>query len=411
MPPPLLSRTKTFEIIEQPTSGVEPAGLDGSSNAHAVPGVGAGDSSRVDARNEYARELEDGTITAKPHLTGSRRGELHRTVECAGRPLASAGAGPKWHLFLRAMGFGRTALKRVTVGTFTGTAFPRGTLVYDNATPASATKSVRVVKISGTTLYYLPVTGSALADTDTLHDGAGASVPVDSSPADAGYRFTPQTQTDTFEPLLVTVQERHGGERHTRINCRARGSIMLNRDEPPKIRAEFVGCPVYTAQGTPREDATPMSGVPAAVVPQVVLNCAVAVSTPAGPATVILTGIEMSVDNTLEQRQTIGPSAADSGHLETMITERAVTLRIEPEHNPADFDVVGAATRGDLLSFTVEVGSPSGTSGLLIVQTGAAQVTGDLSPGNRNSLSTYPLTLRATGNGDDELVIDHVEAA
>src|SRR5690606_30333566 len=135
-----------FLMMQQSSPGIEPAAFSATPASYVVPGVA--ESSTIFRVNEHERQLEDGYITTKEHLAGSRQGEIHRTCELAGKVSDNSGAGPRWYDFALALGMVKTQVKSIAVGAVTGPGFRIHEIIGNNASLGSATKTARFVHLA-----------------------------------------------------------------------------------------------------------------------------------------------------------------------------------------------------------------------------------------------------------------------
>jgi len=359
--------------------------------------------------NEVDRGLTRGTLTPQAMLKGGRLGEIHFAQELVG---GGAAAAAPWHTGLRCSGFAAgVQLKKITVGSITNGPYKAGQVIGNNATLGSATaKGIFVRMINATTLVYEPTTGT-FANGDVVYNYAvsQASSTQSGSPSNAGYAFRPLTENASTTPPTATVERRLGGERHTIVGARARGSLMLAVDNPAKLRTEFRGCPVFDGSNAGR----PRTGSAAVITavgttPKPCKGMPLKLGSYAPP---VITQLEIDLGNELTDRATMTDAElVGSGNLAPRIGNRRITAKIDPEY------VVGASfgyienlvNSGVTFEFNTEVGASSDANGVVQLYAPAAQIIGEHQPGDRGGITTVNPTLLLTGSQDDELVIWHV---
>jgi hypothetical protein len=360
--------------------------------------------------SEYERGITRGTLTPLPTLKGARMARVGFVEELVG---GGKSAAAPWHTDLQCMGFLSVALKMVNIGAFSGgSGWVEGQLLGNNAAFGSATKVVRFVKtLAGTPdkVVYMPVSGSALADTETLYnyDTPQVSAAVDSAPDDAGFGFRPLTESDSAGTKTATVRRWLGGELHDIIGARAAGSLMLNANQPGLLTVNYRGCPVLHAT-THR----PLTGnavtIPAVgVTPKMCLGMPLKLGDYEPP---VLTRCEIDFGITLADRPTMTDKhIASSGNMPPRIGGRQIRAALDPEYViNSTFDIVGRANTGETFLARTEIGDVTHGNGLLIVHAPQAQITGNIEPGDREGITTQDLSLLLCGSQDDELFLWHV---
>ncbi len=403
-------------ILERTTQvGLKIEGTEGTPESLAAGDFSGNfkDDAHTYAPGEYERGIKKGTLTPLGVVRTGRTLSIRATAELVG---GGAAAEAPWHRALRAMGFSAgTQVKKVVLGTVTNGPFRCGQRLGDNATEGSATKTgIAVHQGPGATptLWYVPGTG-AFADTDTVYNygqPSQASAPVDSAPANAGYRFTPLSETASGGPPAATVERRDGLHKHTMTAARGKGVLSFRMNEVPLLAMEFMGVPVVdlTDPDAPGPVASAlMTGIPA--VGARPLPCKHQPITIAGH-TPVLTQCEVTIENTLTMRGTIADTdRQQSGYVGCRITERRVTANLDPEK-----DVTGTlaaeawAMAGTDFELLLKHGDPAHANGMLIVRGPRCQLSGDQSPEARDGIVTEPLTAVLTGDADDEIEIYHL---
>lgn len=396
----MLVRTRQTGIKVQTTPGVEEslAAANFSGNLY--------DQSFTYTPGEFERAVQRATLTPLQTVKGSRLLKVNRKQELVGGGIATQ---PNWHTDLMACGYAATQMKVAAIGSLANaTQFKPGLRIGNNATEGSATKTGVLARVSGGKIWYVPGTGSFTSG-DTVYgypaSGLQPSGTLSGSPTNGGYRLAPQSETDAVTPTIVTMELRDGSQRHSLIDGRGTGSISLKMNEPMMLSSEITGCPVFdTDTFTPRSLGY-MANVPAVgTTPSVCKGIAFTV----GGVTPVLTMLDIDLGNTVTPRGTMANNdAALSGYKGVRVTGRKVTARIDPEWAIAEKDYVNALTKGDTFELIAEVGVSSNANGLLLVHAPAVQVTGDITPGDRDGITTVEPNLLFTGSGDDELVLYH----
>ena len=362
---------------------------------------------------EYDRELLQGSLSKREMLKGGDLQTITFQEEMVG---GGASTPAPWHTTLRGMGFAASALKEVDVSSMANAAeLKSGQVIGDNADQGSATKTGIFFYYSATAgkIVYLPTLG-VFADTDTFYNYTTTQAfgDIDSAPADIGYHFAPFSELEGQLPDSVTVERRLGGQRHTVIGARGRGSLSLKHKEPILIDAEFQGVPVFKAADdrTPRLGSfitdVPAVGAPPRLshgVPLVFRNGDIEYSP-------VLTEMSIEIDNTLTPRATIGPTPQDTAYLPTRITDRVLNASIDPEHVlPAvdTLDWIKLLAEGATFEMSAQLGREGDTNGIIIIFAPKAQLSGNFDPGDKDGITTAPMTMGFTGTNDDELRIAH----
>ncbi|MFZ2875476.1 MAG: hypothetical protein WAZ94_13465 [Phycisphaerales bacterium] len=353
---------------------------------------------------EYDRALKRGSLSEEQKIRTARMESITFTCELVG---GGAATETKWQEVLRGMGFKKTQLKVMTLGSVTDGPFVCGTRIGNNATEGSATKTgTAVVQLatSPAKLVYVPGTG-AFADTDTVYSygvSPQVSAPVDSAPSNAGYEFAPMSENSSQTPPSATLERREGGLAHTITAARGKGSLSFRMNEVPLLSAEFQGCPVL-------EDGNPPAGAEVTSIPVlggVPLACKGMPIAIAG-VTPVLTQIEISLDNTLAMRGTIANNdTQDSGYVGARITGRAVTMTLDPEKDVSgSLEVEAKTVLGTTFPVIIDHGDADHANGRTIVYGAAAQLQGDSTSDDRDGIVTNQLTAKFTGTADDEIRI------
>lgn len=356
---------------------------------------------------EEERNVHRSTLTPLQNLKGAKLLKLGRTEELLGGGIATPAV---WHRALKACGFTPTQAKVAAIGSLANaTQFKVGMRIGNNATEGSATKTGVLARVSGGKIWYVPGTGS-FSSGDVVYgypaSGLQPSGTLSGSPANGGYRFNPLTETPSSAPVTVTMELRDGEKRQTLVGGRGTGSLILKMGESIKLKHEITGPAVYDTDGVTLRGAGFMASIPSiGTTPGVCKGAALLVD----GATPVLTTLEIDFGNTVTPRGTLANNDfVSSGYKETSITDRKMTCRIDPENVLAEKDWVKALANGATFEISAEHGDPASANGLVLVHAPAAQVTGDLSPGDRDGRVTYEPNVLLTGAGDDELFVWHL---
>ncbi len=364
--------------------------------------------------DKYERGLMKAAFTVDPSLKGSRSGGISFTEECVG---GGAAAEAPWHRSIQAAGFSKTAIKYVTLTTPSGPGFAPGDLVGDQATYAASTKTGMVVAvISSTRIVYKPIAGT-FAGSDTFRNYATSSSTgtVSGSPAAAGYIFEPTTPTEASEGVICTVENRNGGMRRTYTDAKAKLTVTMNRNEPVLLKFDFMGVPVLdSGNGNRWREASAITNIPAVgTVPTLCKGTKCTITQGATLAVPVSTKFEVQVDNTLGMRQTTASNdIQNSGFVGCRITDRKITVTIDPEMNKgsAGIDWVAALNNGGTMALLHQAGLSTDANGLFVAYVPAAQIDSEPNESDRDGIVNISPTLLATGNADDEVWFAHVFA-
>lgn len=364
--------------------------------------------------DRYDRDLERVSLTPLDPLPGSRQGGHSWTAELVGGGIATAAP---WHPDVQGMGFIKTQHKAFATGVITNAAsFRVGNIIGDNATQGSATKTGIFVCFANGKIVYVPVTGT-FANTDTMYEYdsvSQGSTTLTGAIANAGYRLSVLTETDSSKPASLTVERRVNGQRHTAIGSRGRGSITIKRNEPILIQAEYLGAPVLDLTDPlnpkPRSGSV-VTGVPDFLVkPKVAKGITLNIYQGSTSYAPVLTEAVFKIENTLAPRPSIGTSLAESGYLATRITQRRISMQIDPENVPVSFDFGGCFFGGTPFELEGRIGDPTDANGLVIVHAPRGVLQGDLDFGDRDGVQTVPVDALLCGSNDDEFYLYHVFA-
>ncbi len=370
------------------------------------------DSQRTD------REIVQAALSKRTMVPGHRGLVITGQAELAGGVLATP---PKWHDLLRAMGFARTAAKFITITSVTAGPFRTGQIIGNHATLGSATATGRVLMMhnDGTTirLFYRPITGTfGSSGTVANYESTQTSATISAGPADGGWYFAPQSEYSGSVPASATMQFRDGTQVFATQGARGSGSIRLAVGETGHLEFNMQGPAVLDLERDPpgpeldgfvASVAYPAAPPGILAVPLVMRHAGVdEYFTP------VLPEITIQINNTIAPRPTITDvDIASSGRMPALITDREITLAIEPEADPANFDLIA----NDYAATTFEVGfaasSPVVSGGAIGAYIPAAQTTGNMAPGDRDGLRTAAPSIRATGSADDEILIFHLLTA
>lgn len=397
----VLRRTGQIGLKIETTEGTEEVLVDADFAGNRK------ESSHKYGPESYERALErGGTLSKLGVLKGHRLMTYTWQEEMAG---GGANVEAPWHRTLQGMGFGMVQLKACTTGAVTNGPFVTGNLIGNAATQGAATKTGIVIGVFNGKLVYRPLTGT-FAASDVIYgynQSPQPSTTLSGAPANAGYHFRPLSESAAAFPPSLTIQRRIGGERHTAVACRGRGSITLRRNEPPLINAEFMGCPVVDSNGRPLSGAAvnaPTVGVPPLT--------AKGLPTVFGAYTPVFTELEVSIDNTMAPRDTItNADFASSGYVGVRIGDRVINASINPEYAVDNtFDLVARSLSGSEFRFEVQHGAVGHGNGLLLIGGRRVQIADEFSDSDRNGIVTSDVPLQFLGDSDDEIDIAHVFA-
>lgn len=397
----MLDRTQQTGAKIQTTAGTaETLAATNFSGSYKIPDV------RLDI-STYKRELARASISPDQDVRASRSQMVSFVMELTGGGVATEAP---WLTYLRAMGFSVAQVRKVTTGAVTGGTFAIGDVVGNNTVQASATKTGTFIRIAAGTIWYVPGTGT-FASSDVISNYASpqVSTTLSGTPATGGLAATPFTETNAALPAALTIEVRHDGEVHRMTDARGKGKLTLALNSVPLLACEFMGVPVLDGDGRPLTGAA-ITAIP--IVGAAPLACKGIPLRLAGisPAPV-MTKIEIDIGNTLAQRGTITDGDfASSGNLDTRITERAITVNIDPEYIAgAPLDAVKRAVDGSTTTLSFEYGATGHLNGLLVVHVPRLQFPAQVTKGNRDRISTVDLAATAcVVNGDDEISFFHL---
>lgn len=365
------------------------------------------------------RQIQRATLSRNTMVIGHRGLTLTGMIELAGGTLA---APPKWHDVLQAMGFVRsanTAVKFVTLGTVTNGPFRTGQLIGNNAVFGSATKTGRVLMehYDGTTrrLFYIPIL-SAFANEDTVYnyETSQASAEATAAPANGGWTFTPRSETDSVVPPSATMQFRDGVEVHHGVGMRGTGSIRFAIGETAHIDYTMQGPalldPTRDREGPQLAGFVSMSGQTFPVAPPGIRAMPLRLrKSGSGYHAPVLPDITLNINNQVAARPNVNDSSVEeSGRMAALISNREIGFTIEPEANPAAFDLIQADFAAELFEVAFAAGSPVAPGGAHVVWAPTCQVTELSQRGDRDGIRTESPTISCVGDDDNEILIAHL---
>lgn len=364
------------------------------------------------------RAVQKASLSKDKMVPGHRGLQVSGMVELAGGALATP---PKWHDFLRSMGFDRQAsVKFLTITSVTDGPFRVGQLIGNHATLGSATATGRVLMqhTSGATLrlFYLPITGTfSSSGTVANYEDTQTSATVSAGPANGGWVFTPQSQMAGVVPPSATAQFRDGGEVYKGVGCRGTGSIRWGVGETAHIEYTIQGPLIFD------EELDPPGPEQDGFVPNV--------TTPPAPAGVrsvplvlryagddyyepVLPELVLQINNTIASRPCVTTRAVgSSGRMPALITDREIALSLAPEADFDAFNIIAHDYAADTFEVGWHAGSPLASGGATGGWAPAAHTTGNMAPGDRDGIRTREPSIRLTGDNDDELILFHLLTA
>lgn len=366
--------------------------------------------------DRYARNLTRPTLTPLQSIPGSRLKKINVIVELVG---GGAATEATWHRILEVCGFSKTQIKVVTAVTVTNGPFKCGQTIGNNAVLGSATKTgIFVEQIAGSPnkLVYMPLTGT-FADTDTMYNyvspQTSASLAGSAAPANAGYRFSPMTESDSAVPPSATAEIRLGGLRHTLVGGRGTGSLKFERNKCALLTFEVTGMPVFDTDGiTPRAGAI-VANVPAlGNAPKLANGIPIVIRDGSTDYKPVLTMVDFKFNVTVTGRETANDDAVlGSGFKGVRQTDRKMQASMDPEMVlPASYNVVGLIVGGATTEILAKIGGAGEANGLVIAHAPKGQHVSDFSPGDRGGITTAPVDIDLSGDSDDEMSISHVFA-
>lgn len=363
---------------------------------------------------EYVRDLSRATLSELATIKGGVMAKLTwNGIEAVGGTKTVEGV---WARLLRGCGFARTAAQVVDVGAVSGAggaaAFTCGALFGNNAVQGSATKFGRVIKFvagSPNKVIYEPVTGTFVStDVFNVYSGGTAAATTSSAPTAAGHIYRPTSESDAFTPASLTQRFHAGGQIFPVIGARGKMSFEWKTGQPLLMNAEMSGLLKLTAGNIPTTGGV-MAAVPALPVPPKIQKGFPFVLDAYSP---VATSLSIDIGNDITNRETIGLGAGDvtdQGYFSPRITKRTITGSTDPEQAPvATKEWYSKSINGTNFPVLIETGLVSDTNGCIIAYGPTAQITGDMSQGDRGGIIINDLALKFPGDIDDEFVLFHV---
>jgi hypothetical protein len=361
----------------------------------------------------YAREAARSTLSMLPALPGSRMGTIGFAMECIG---GGAATPAKWHEALQACGYQAEVIKSASYTSPTNAdELFVGQTLGNNATESSATKTAILVHIdtANSKIYYLPVTASEFADTDTVYNYTSTQFDctISSTPAAAGYSHRPLTPNGANQHEALTVEEIRGGYVTRLVGARGSATVRIAMDEPMLIQGSFQG-PLDAPVSGASEAKAFVADIPTPPNTLVVKGSALRFREGTAAAhTPVMTELTIDLGNTVSDRKTMADNDIEgSGYLPASITDRAPTASIDPEANISGFDIVQNVIDASQFQITASIGSLTDTNGLIKVWAPNAQFDGDLEDTDRDGHQSYSPNTMLTGDNDNELYFFHVFA-
>lgn len=357
---------------------------------------------------DYERELDRGVLSKQAPVK-SRFGMTHSWMEeCIGGSAAPGNIQiPPWSKTLQGMGFAASGnIFQWTCAT-TGATAEVGDRVGNNANPLLATKTAIVVRATATTIWLAPTRGVLAATDDLRNYSRTGSYVLSGTGTNKGWRFTPQTETESVVPPSLTITRDLGGELHTAVGARGTGSFVLRQGEPCMIEAEFQGVPKFeTGTRRPRVRVGARPNPPATLAaPTPVAGIPLRMRHAGGSHAPLVTELTIQINNTLARRRTMTDADIDdTGFLATRITDRSVQISIDPEHVASSvFDVHGFVHGQSEFELIVPYGRATDPNGQIVFYAPRCSLVGSVEPGDRDGITTMPLTIGCYGDNDDEL--------
>lgn len=402
----MLTRTRQFGIKKEAVEGVEETLAEshfrGNFKDISAPEYEA---------PAYDRALMRGSLSKDTVLKAARSLTIKVTMEAAG---GSASVEMPWHDAIEACGFAKSNLKTINVGAVTETFVP-GDLIGNDDVAAEATKTgifIRLIVGTPNKVLYIPVSGAALSDADTIYNyrspQASTDVETAATPVDAGWAWRLKSETGSQLPPSATVQVRDGEQIHTCIGSRGKVTFRVRHNEPLLMEFEFQG-PCKTASDLIPAGAF-MAAIPATgVVPVMGKNFPITLDA----FSPVLTDLSVVIDNTLAKRPNLNTNAiSESGYMACRITDRAVNASIDPEHPViATKKLLDDALVGQSYRLYVQIGyfTPAVPAGTIVMLGPNAQFAGDMRQGDRDGIviDNAEMKLAFNASEDDEFVMAH----
>jgi hypothetical protein len=359
---------------------------------------------------KFERDTQRGTLTRREDLRSQYSARISFSQEMVGGSLA---AGAPWHRDLRASGMSvsNTAVFQIPYTSRTG-AFKPGDILGNNASQASATKTLMVAFADPTTIMVFQLTGgSAPANTETYTNYSRTGSYTQNNTAVAcGYAFRFKDDLDDSRTEIATYEIRDGGERIVVTDAQGTASLMLRLGEPPMLRHEITGIPKTSNDTGTLLTGSRLAAPVAGVKPIRCQGIPLEFLGGASPHTPKLTALEISFNNEVTLQETMtNVDVAQSGHCETRIVNRDPSATIDPLYiaAAAGFDWEGANRRGESYRIYAVHGSVSHGNGMIVVVGPQAQIEFEGLSDRKGEKAINP-TLKFRGDVQDELYIFHL---
>ena len=246
------------------------------------------------------------------------------------------------------------------------------------------------------TLYFAPINGGTILDTETLTGAvSGASATLSSSPAAAGFMYRPNSAS--FEALSLRVEE--DGYLKKLRGCMGTASISIESSQRGLIEFEFQGAIEDFGDGALTSGISYYTTVP----PTLVNADARLDDGTVGAYAPVFTTFGLDMGNEVVIRR---DANASDGVKTAMITGRAPTASFDPEMVlTTTYDFFDKYFNGTPVTLQQKLGSTAGN--IVEIYVGNAQFNG-LGDGERDGIATIDAGLnlkRVGGDGDDEYLI------
>lgn len=357
---------------------------------------------------DYDRELDRGVLSTQPPIKSRFGITFSWMEECIGGGIVAGNLQvPPWHKTLQGLGFGAAGNIFLWTCVTTGATAQVGDRVGNNADAAAATKTAIVVRATSTTIWLAPTKGTLAATDDLRNYSRVGSYVLSGTGTVKGVRYKPETETEQSAPPSLTITRDLGGELHTGVGCRGTGSTVLRQGEPCMLEVEFQGVPKFdtgTRRPRVRSGARPN---PAAIAapPAPVAGIPLRMRHAGGEHSPLVTEMTININNTLARRRTMTDADIDdTGFLATRITDRSIQISIDPEHVAQGvFDVHGFVHGQSEFELIVPYGRAADPNGQIVFYAPRCSLVGSVEPGDRDGITTMPLTIGCYGDNDDEL--------
>jgi len=378
----MLSRIKQFALKVEGTEGTAES-LAAGDVPFEVEELDGEYTNEFNERNPMRASLSG----IKP-LPGIGSGSITGKVELVGGG-ATTTVPPTKKLWL-ACGLAEKTVRSVAL-----TGAPTGTFRPGEKITDGGTKIARFLLLSGTTLYYATISGSAFAAADTLTGSkSAATATVHGTPAvtDRGFAYVPQ---DPDAASSYTAMCNEDGIRKIVFGSRATANIEIGGAG----KLAYANFRMDGAATLPIDQALYTGVTLPTVTPESFLSAGVAAS----GDSLCVDGFNFDLGNTLARRVCANAAA---GIKSVRITDRKPTIKVSPERELeatiAFWSKYDAATE---FGFYAQIGTTA--TKRVVIAAPNAMYTG-LPTGDREGIAVYDAELRLNGSesdGDDEFII------